>query len=109
MSQQSEYLESLQAAILLQHKCKPTHRETVFVHEKTRQDETVWKGHVEVFDVAGHKEAKTCYAWQNKNKNTDYGDVKIFAVLGSKVVDSPGRAVQAAIFVDKERPSPLGV
>src|SRR5580698_6169018 len=92
MPRRSNYLESLEAAIQLRHKCKPTHRETVFVHEKTRAEETVWQGHVEVFDVTGHKKARTCYAWQN----VKFGGVKIFAVLGNNFIDSPKRAVQAA-------------
>lgn len=87
----------MEGAILIQHSCKPTHRETVFVHEKTAGQETVWKGRVEIFDLQGHKEAKTCYAWHHTN---DDGKVKIFAVLGNNLIDSPQRAVQAAIFMD---------
>ena len=101
MPRRSNYIESLEAAIQLRHKCQPTHRETVFVHEKTKADETVWQGHVEVFDIAGHKKARTCYAWQNDK----YGEVKIFAVLGSSFIDSPKKAIQAAIFVDQEQPT----
>lgn len=90
----------LQAAIKLEHKCKPTHRETVFVHEKTDSGETVWRGYVEVFDIAGHKKAKTCYAWQHVRGN----EVKIITVLGSSVISSAQRAVQAAIFIGTQPP-----
>jgi hypothetical protein len=64
MPEKTDYLGALQVAIQLQHLCKPTHRETVFVREKL-ENETVWEGEVEVFDLEDHQEAKTCYAWQN--------------------------------------------
>jgi hypothetical protein len=105
MLQRSDYLESLKAAIFINHKCKPSHRETAFVHVETKDAETVWKGRVEIFDLDGHHEADTCYAWQN-NDNDGF---KIFAVLGNNFIDSPKRAVEAAIFTDKERPTPPGV
>lgn len=101
MSRKSEYLESLKAAIFINHKCKPTHRETAFVHVKTQDAQTVWSGHVEIFDLDGHHGAETCYAWQN-SENAG----KIFAVLGNNFIDSPKRAVEAAIFTDQERPTP---
>ena len=101
MSRKSEYLESLKSAILINHKCKPTHRETAFVHVRTKDEQTVWSGHVEIFDLDGHHEAETCYAWQN-SENAG----KIFAVLGNNLIDSPKRAVEAAIFTDQERPTP---
>jgi hypothetical protein len=77
MSHQSDYLESLKAAIFVNHKCKPSHRETAFVHVKTNDAETVWKGRVEIFDLVGHHEADTCYAWQN----SENAGIKILAVL----------------------------
>lgn len=99
MSRKPGYLEALETAIFINHKCKPTHRETAFVHVETKDAETVWKGHVEVFDIAGHKKASTCYAWQNLESGG-----KVFAILGNHFIDSAIKAVQAAIFVDKERP-----
>jgi hypothetical protein len=101
MSRPSDYLECLKTAIFINHKCKPRHRETAFVHVKTKDAETVWSGHVEVFDLDGHREADTCYAWQNAENAG-----KIFAVLANNFIDSPKRAVEAAIFTDKERPTP---
>jgi hypothetical protein len=101
MPRRSDYLEALETAIFVNHKCKPTHRETAFVHVKTKDAETVWKGYVEIFDLSGHKEARTCYAWQNIECSG-----KIFAILGNNFIDSAPKAVQAAIFVDKERPTP---
>jgi hypothetical protein len=101
MLRRSNYLEALRAAILVNHKCEPRHRETAFVHVQTKDAETVWRGRVEVFDLAGHHNADTCYAWQNAENGG-----KIFAVLGNNFIDSPKRAVEAAIFTDKERPTP---
>ncbi|HTR43883.1 MAG TPA: hypothetical protein VMH87_19910 [Pseudomonadales bacterium] len=104
MPSHADYLDALEAAILINHKCKPTHRETAFVHVQTKDAETVWKGQVEVFDLAGHKETSTCYAWHN----TEKGSARIFAILKNNFIDSPRRAVEAAILADKERPTPSG-
>jgi hypothetical protein len=101
MSKALEHLNTLEAAILIRHKCKPTHRERVFVREKTIQNETIWCGDVEVFDLEGHNGAKTCYAWRNVD---DGGKVKIFVLLANQFVDSPKRAVQAALFMDAQPP-----
>jgi hypothetical protein len=101
MSRKAEYLEALKAAILIKHKCKPTHRETVFVREETEAKETVWEGYVDAFDLTGHREAKRCYAWQHTDGK---GGVKIFAVLENQFIDSARRAVQAAIFMDAQPP-----
>jgi hypothetical protein len=101
MSGSADYLETLGAAISIRHKCKPTHRETVFVREETKEKETVWEGYVDAFDLTGHQEAKTCYAWQHIDGK---GSVKIFAVLENQFIDSPKRAVQVAIFMDAQPP-----
>lgn len=96
MARHVDYLEELQIAIRFKHRCKPTHKESVFVEEKVRNGETAWKGYVEIFDLTGHKEAKICYAWLNHEVN----GIKIVTILGNHFIDSPQKAVQAAIFVD---------
>jgi hypothetical protein len=101
MSNNADYLGTLEAAVLIQHRCKPTHKETFFVEEKTADGEIVWQGDVESFDLTGHEEAKTCYAWQHIDGR---GNAKIFAVLRNKFIDSPNKAVQAAIFTDAQPP-----
>ncbi len=98
MSKKTGYLRALHGAILIQHGCVPVYKKTVFVHEKLGQ-KTVWKGRVEVFDLLGHKQAKTCYAWQTIK---DGAGEKIFTVLGNTLIDSPQKAVQAAIFMDTQ-------
>ncbi len=96
MARQVEYLEELQIAIRFKHCCNAAHKESVFVHEKTKSGETVWKGYVEVFDLTGrHEESKTCYAWLNRKAN----GLKILTVMGNLLIDSAPKAVQAAIFV----------
>src|ERR1700739_4051465 len=100
MSQQFDHVDVLRAAIQLKHQCQATHRESVRVHEKL-DNETMWKGHVEVFDLTGHPQARTCYAWQDNVPN----GVKIFAVLDNHFIDSPQRAIQAAIFMDEQAPA----
>lgn len=99
MSKHKDYWDKLQAAILINHKCKSAFRKTVFVSEKTPAGETLWKGDIEVFDIIGHPEADTCYAWQQ----VDDGDViKIFTILGNQFVYSANKAVQMALFTDPQ-------
>lgn len=99
MPRKIDYLGALEAAIFIKHNCKATHRETVFVLESTTDDETVWEGNVEVFVLAGHAQAKICYAWQHADER---GHLKIFTVLESPFIDSAKKAVQAAIFIDAQ-------
>lgn len=91
----------LQAAIELKHLCKSVHQKTVFVHERTNATETVWSGNVEVFNLVGHRDAQTCYAWRNSRAE----GVKIYTILGNHVVTSAQRAVQAAIFFGAQPPA----
>lgn len=96
--QQSDYFDSLEAAIVIGHKCQAIHRATVFVHERTEYGLTVWKGNVEVFDIKEHPTAKVCYAW----KHADGNRTKIFTILENKLVNSAQRAVQAMICADQQ-------
>jgi hypothetical protein len=56
---------------------------------------------VEEFELARHKRAKKCYAWRHMESS---GRSKIIAVLGSSLIDSAQKAVQAAIFTDTQPP-----
>jgi hypothetical protein len=109
MARQIEYLVELQKVIERKYRCSATHLATVLVEEKVGQNnETVWRGFVEIFDLDGHLNANVCYAWQRIGT----GGIRIFTVLGSAVIDSPNRAIQAAIFVDAEKPAgkaPAGI
>ena len=101
MSRNGDYLNALESAIRMRHNCNPTHRHTVFVRAETKDEETVWEGFVEEFELLGHRTANACYAWWHRDPN---GGSKIIAVMGSKIIDSPQKAVQAAIFTDTQPP-----
>lgn len=88
---------ALEAAIVIKHNCRPDHRETVFVREKTADNQTIWEGQVETFNLTGHRDSKSCYAWQCADPK---GRVKIFTVLENQFIDSPRKAVQSALFMD---------
>ena len=103
MLAKDDYLDKLKAAILIEHRCTPTHKGTYFVQETTLDGEPVWEGNVEVFSLAGRGKFKTCYAWQYAD---DLGKLKIFVVLENQFIDSPARAVQGALFTDAQPPVP---
>ena len=62
MPNKQDYIARLQTAIQHLHGCGAVHRDTVSVHERFN-GKTVWKGDVEVFDLAGHPKAKRVYGW----------------------------------------------
>jgi hypothetical protein len=62
-------------------------------------EQTVWKGDVEVFGLTGHAEADTCYAWSHSETHKG-GGVRLITILGKRPVDSALMAVRAAIFYD---------
>ena len=93
------YLEEIEKAIQIRCRCNTTYRQTVFVHEKTADNETVWFGDVEVFDLTYCRETKRCYAWQCLENG-----IRIVTILHSRLVDSAPRAVQAALFSGIQSP-----
>lgn len=96
------YIKELQEVIKKLHECESEYLETVSVKE-TFQDQTVWEGDVEVFDIRGHPNAKRCYAWAHASGNEGRGK-RYVAVLELPPVDSPQNAVRAAI-VDEVKKS----
>ena len=93
------YLAELENAIRLRYRSNATHRQTIFVQEKTADNKTVWFGDVEMFDLTGCKDSKICYAWQSVEDG-----VRIVTVLHNRLVDSARRAVQAASFSGIQSP-----
>lgn len=84
------------------HHCKATYLETIPVKE-TFKNQTVWEGKVEVFTLIDHPKTNKCYAWQYTDDN---GDQQFVTVLEILPVNSPLKAVQAAImsqFKDKSK------
>jgi hypothetical protein len=90
------YINELKKAIRRLHRSEADHIETVPVTE-VFQDQIVWQGEVEVFNIHGHPKARRCYAWSYK---TDNGGKRYMAVLELPPVDSAQTAVKAAIVSD---------
>ena len=85
-----EYIERLQLTIQHLHNCAAVHRKSVPVHE-IFNGKTVWRGHVEVFDLTGHPKAKRCYGWS-------YGEPEEFiTILELPPVDSAQSAVKVGV------------
>ena len=93
-----DYIGELKNAIRRLHGCEAEHVETVPVKE-VFQDQIVWQGEVEVFNIRGHPKAKRAYAWAHE---TDKGK-RYVAVLGLPPVDSAQTAVRAAIVDEAKK------
>ena len=91
-------IPALQDAIRHMYGLEAAWIETVAVHE-TFEGETVWKGEVEVFAV-NHPQTKRAYAWSHATTGTKR---RFHAVLGVSPIDSPLKAVQAAIVGEAKR------
>ena len=98
VANKQDYLARLQTAVQHLPKCAAVWRETVPVHEVFR-GETVWKGEVEAYDLAGHTRAKRAYAWSHREGKDDEGE-RFVAVLEIPPVDSAQKAVQVQIVKD---------
>lgn len=85
----------LAKAILDLHGARAEHVESVPVTE-TFNGETVWDGVVEVFSLPEHP-AGRAYAWRHE---ADSGKWRYVAVLHRPPVDTPLKAVQAAIVAE---------
>jgi len=90
-------LKALKKAILDLHGCKSTWVKSVPIKE-VFEDETVWEGVVQVFDLIDHPKGKRCYAWSHELEGSKKR--RFFAVLHEGIVDSPEKAVRAAIIQD---------
>jgi hypothetical protein len=88
-------MQALQKAIFDLHGCKAIWIKSVPVKE-IFEGETVWEGVVQVFDLQNHPTAKRCYAWAHGLD--DSKKRRFFAVLHEGPVDSPEKAVRAAIL-----------
>jgi hypothetical protein len=87
-------IEALRGVIRKLHGVDATHRESVPVKE-TWNGETIWDGIVEVFDLHGHPDTDTAYAWLH-----DTGDPakpRPVTVLHIDPALSPAKAVRAFI------------
>ncbi len=91
----SEKIERLEKAIKDLHGFRSTHLQSVPI-EATLQDDTVWKGVVEVFQLHHHPRAGFAYAWAYK----DDGKEHYVAVVGVPPVNLPIDAVRAYIAAE---------
>ena len=87
-------IAAFKKAILDLHGCKATWIESVPIKE-VFEEETVWEGVVQVFDLQGHPTATRCYAWSHELEGSKKR--RFFVVLHQGVVDSPEKAVRATV------------
>ncbi len=90
-------MQDLIKAIQDLHSCKATYSESVEIKEEF-EGQTVWEGRVHVFNIEGHPDTDTCYAWTSPIEGSDMR--QYYAVLHIPPVDSPEMAVRASIVVD---------
>jgi hypothetical protein len=65
-----EYVERLQMVIQHLHGADSTWLESVPVLE-TFQGQTIWEGEIELFELRNHPKAKRCYAWSNRDPQSE--------------------------------------
>ena len=87
-------IEELQGVIRKPHGVEATHRESVPVKE-TWQGKTIWDGVVEVFDLHGHSQTDTAYAWFHETD--DPNNPLPVTVLHVDPALSPAKAIRAFI------------
>ncbi len=87
----------LKRAIEKLHGCGSSFAYEIEITERFN-DKVVWEGPVSVFDLDGHPNASTCYAWSEPVKDSDKR--RFFTVLKIPPVDSPEAAVRASIMSD---------
>ncbi len=91
--------EALKRAILKEYKCDATWIGAVLVHEEF-PDQIVCDAEVQVFDLIGHPNETRCYSWYHAVKGSDHR--RPVAVLHQGQVDSPEKAVRAAIVAQEQ-------
>lgn len=83
------------------HNCTAAFIEDVVVLEKFG-DKAVWSGTVSVYDLKDHPKATRAYAWSSPIEGSTKR--RYYAVLHIPPVDSPEKAVRAAIVNDHKAP-----
>jgi hypothetical protein len=91
-------IPALKDAIRRMYGLEAKHLETVLVHEDVR-GEVICDGEVEVFEV-DHPQTRRAYAWSHMKIGVKR---RLHAVLGVPPIDSPLKAVQAAIVAQTRR------
>ena len=88
----SQRIEQMRQAVEKACECTARHASSTAVIEGF-EDQTVWDGVVETFDLEDHAKAKKCYAFHF----VEDGGRVIKMALGVPPVDSPQSAVKVAI------------
>ncbi len=97
MTNVNKSILNIKQAVERLHNCKVSHMEDIAVIEKFGS-QTVWKGFVSVFRIEGHPKTDTCYAWASPVEGSK--KKRFYAVLKVPPIDSPEKAVRAAILKD---------
>ena len=92
-------LSELKQAVEVQHGTSATFAQSVPVRE-TFDGKPVWEGVVHVFDLAGHPTATRAYAWSSPIEGS--AKRRFFAVLHTERINSPIKAVRAAIVAEQK-------
>ena len=87
----------LQRHVKRLHGCHAEHQKAVAVREEF-QGEVAWEGAVHVYSLTDHPSATRCYAWSSPVEGSE--NRRFYAVLHTNSIDSPAKAVQAAIVSD---------
>ena len=91
-------LHELQCHVERLHGCGAEYRESVAVREEF-QGQVAWEGRVHIFSLYGHlDDAASCYAWSSPVEDSE--TQRFYAVLHTPEIDTPAKAVQAAIVSD---------
>lgn len=93
-------IQPLARAVEGLHGGRAKHRETIHVIEEF-EGERVWDVDVHVFALDGHPSAEKAYAWSVPVPGS--GNRRFYAVLHEGPVDSPEKAVRAAIIQNHKR------
>src|SRR5262245_77069 len=92
-----QYIHQLKQVILRLHDASAKWVESVAV-EEIHNGQTIWRGTVEVFDLAGHPKAKRAYAWSRADASKDR--TRFVAVLELPPVVSAQTAVRTSLAAD---------
>lgn len=87
----------LKKAVETLHSCRASLKSVSTVIERF-EGKAVWEGTVHEFEIEGHPDASTCYAWSSPIPKATKR--RYYAVLHSPPINSPSDAVRASIIQD---------
>ena len=92
-----KYVQVLRELVQKRYGCPTRYAQTVAVKEEVN-GQTVWAGNIEIFDLAGHAQARQCFAWGQKDAE---GRMQYVTSLKVPPVDTARHAVQAYLASQK--------